>query len=95
MVSFKERFHRVKLVGLNQDSILVLSYSDGIMYLMEYDDRGRPLNIAPNGKQGIFCISPDGFYNTWFILDEDVRFDSEIKAIRDIINKVTNDKLSK
>lgn len=82
---FKERYHLVNLVGLNKRTIAILSYYNNQMVLVEYDDMGRPLNISPNGKQGIFCISKDGFWNGWFVLDEDVRFYEENKNLHDII----------
>lgn len=82
------RFHPVVLVGLNDRANDILSHYDNRMLLIEYDERGRPLNIAPNGKQGIFCISPDGFWNGWLILDEDVRFEKENKILNDIINSI-------
>ena len=88
MVNFRNRFHNVTLIGLNDKSKKILSYYNNVMVLVEYDDLGHPLNIAPNGRQGIFCISPDGFLNTWFILDEDVRFESETKTLDDIMNRV-------
>jgi hypothetical protein len=81
-----ERFHPVALVGLNKRAISILAHYSNRMFLVEYDDFGRPLNIAPNGKQGIFCMSPDGFWNGWFVLDEDVRFSEENKILNDIID---------
>jgi hypothetical protein len=82
----KNRFHLVILVGLNERVKKILSHYNNQMYLIEYDEFGRSLSFAPNGKQGIFCISPDGFWRGWFVLDDDVRFDSENKILHDIIN---------
>jgi hypothetical protein len=82
------RFHPVTLVGLNKRVIAILSHYGNRMVLVEYDERGRPLNIAPNGKQGIFCISPDGFWNGWLVLDDDVRFENENTTLNGIINSI-------
>jgi hypothetical protein len=85
---YRKRFHPVVLVGLNDRVNTILSAYNNRMVLVEYDEFGRPLNIAPNGKQGIFCISPDGFWNGWFVLDDDVRFDFENKILNDIISDI-------
>lgn len=69
-----ERYHPVKLIGKNDRVIKILAAYDNIMLLKEYDDYGRPMCICPNGKQGIFCVSPDSFWNGWFQLDIDVEF---------------------
>jgi hypothetical protein len=82
---FRERFHPVALVGLNKRAIAILAHYSNRMILVEYDDFGRPLNIAPNGKQGIFCTSPDGFWSGWFVLDDDIRFKEENNILNDII----------
>lgn len=84
---FKDRFHPVILVGLNKRAIAILSNYNNRMILVEYDDFGRPLNIGPSGNQSIFCVSPDGFWNGWFELDIDVRFDEENNILNDIIDK--------
>jgi hypothetical protein len=85
---YRKRFHPVILVGLNERAIGILANYNNRMILVEYDDFGRPLNIAPNGKQAIFCISPDGFWNGWFVLDDDVRFEFENKILNDIIGDI-------
>lgn len=85
---YRKRYHPVGLVGLNERVINILSHYNNRMILVEYDDFGRPLNTAPNGKQGIFCISPDGFWNGWLVLDDDVRFQSENDTINDIIKDI-------
>lgn len=82
---YRSRYHPVVLVGLNKRAIDILSHYSNRMVLVEYDDFGKPLNFTPDGKQGIFCISPDGFWNGWFVLDEDVRFHQENKTLTDII----------
>jgi len=68
------RFHPVKLIGKNDRVKKILAAYNNTMLLQEYDDFGRPLCICPNGQQGIFCISPDRFWNGWFQLDADVEF---------------------
>ena len=86
LLMFKERFHPVALVGLNARVIAILAHYGNRMILIEYDDFGRPLNITPSGKQGIFCTSPDGFWSGWFVLDEDVRFKEENNILNGIIS---------
>lgn len=79
------KFHPVVLVGLSHYAKHTLSQFNNRMLLMEYDNFNRPLNIAPNGKQGIFCVSPDATWSGWFVLDDDVRFEMENKILGDII----------
>jgi hypothetical protein len=79
------RYHSVVLIGLNDRVNKILSHYDNRMILLEYDDFGRPLNITPCGKHGVYCISPDGFWNGWFVLDEDVRFNQENNNLNDIM----------
>ena len=80
------RYHPVVLIGLSEYAKHVLSEFNNRMVLIEYDNFGKPLNIAPNGKQGIFCTTPDATWSGWFVLDDDVRFELENKTLSDIIN---------
>ena len=79
--------HPVKLIGLTERSKKIISYYKNDLLLKEYDDFGRPLSIAPDGRQGIFCVSKDLFWNGWFILDEDVRFENEQKELLQKVSK--------
>ena len=82
------KHRKVSLVGLNPRAINIIEkYNNGLL-MQEYDSMGRPLCLTPNGSQGIFCVSPDGFWNGWFVLDVDVRFTSEDKQINDIIEDI-------
>jgi hypothetical protein len=83
-----DRYHPVKLIGKNDRVIKILAAYNNIMLLREYDDFGRPMCICPNGKQGIFCVSPDRFWNGWLQLDTDVEFADQ----DDIRNFVENKK---
>jgi hypothetical protein len=76
----------VDLVAKSEYAVSVLKRYKGKMYLIEFDSTGRPLNIAPSGEQGIFCISPDGVWNGWFLLDKDVMFTEESIIIQEIID---------
>jgi hypothetical protein len=71
------KYHRVKLKGLNSRAKKIIKYYNNDLLLREYDDYGRPLMICPNGKQGIFCVSPDGIWNGWFELDYDIEFEDQ------------------
>lgn len=84
------RFHAVKLKGLNPRARKIIFYYDNKLVLREYDDFGRPLMICPNGKQGIFCISPDGMWNGWFELGVDVEFAEEENLWKHILDGVNN-----
>jgi hypothetical protein len=83
-----KNFHTVSLIPLNERAKKIVKYFDNKLLVQEYDSLGKPLNLAPNGKQGIFCVSPDLSWRGWFILDEDVRFEYEQTQIDDIIGKV-------
>lgn len=72
----KSEYHEVKLIGINDRAKKLISYYGNRLLLREYDGYGKPLNIKDD-KPAIFCVSPDGFWNGWFILDEDVRFQHE------------------
>lgn len=67
----------VRLQGLNEKSVKIIKYYNNELFLKEYDDYGRPLGITPDGRQGIFCVSKDLFWNGWFVLNEDVTFGGE------------------
>lgn len=69
-----ERFHPVRLIGKTDRVKRILAVYSNTMLLQEYDDFGRPMCVCPNGKPGIFCVSPDRFWNGWFQLDIDVEF---------------------
>jgi hypothetical protein len=83
MINLKN-YKLVKLHPISENARKVISYYKNELFLKEYDDYGRPLGIAPNGKPGIFCVSKDLFWNGWFILDEDVLFENEAERIRDL-----------
>jgi len=74
----------VTLHGMNEKSKKIIAYYENKMLLKEYDDYGRPLGITPDGQPGIFCVSPDLFWNGWFILDEDVMFQKEYEKLKEI-----------
>jgi hypothetical protein len=76
------RFHPVKLIGKTDRVKKILAAYNNTMLLQEYDDYGRPLCICPNGKQGIFCVSPDRFWNGWFQLDIDVDFADQNEILK-------------
>ena len=64
------RYYPVRLTGKTERVKKILAAYKDCMLLKEYDEFGRPMCICPNGKQGIFCVSPDGFWNGWFMLEE-------------------------
>lgn len=82
------KFHNIQLIGLTDRSKKIIEYYNNKLYLMEYDNMGNPLVLTPNGKQGIFCVSPDGFWRGWFVLDEEIRFLNEQKKLDDIIGSL-------
>lgn len=65
-------YYSIRLKGLNKRAKAIIKFYDNNLVLREYNDFGQPLSICPNGKQGIFCISPDGVWNGWFELGKDV-----------------------
>jgi len=77
-------FHPVKLMGLTDRAKKIIKYYFNSLILQEYNELGVPLNIH-EGKPAIFCISPDSFWNGWFILDEDVRFEAEYSYLIDVL----------
>ena len=83
-----QNIYPVKLVGLSVRAQKIIKHYNNGLLMREYDDMGRPLCFAPNGKQAIYCMSPDFFWNGWFVLDEDVRFEKEEKQIHDIIKNI-------
>ena len=80
------RFHPVRLIGKNDRVKKILAAYNNTMLLQEYDDFGRPMCICPNGKQGIFCVSTDRFWNGWFQLDVDIEF-ADQDEIRQFIER--------
>jgi hypothetical protein len=82
-----KKHHKVKLIGLNERCKKILSKYNNEMFILEYDNFGKPLCIAPNGEPGIFCISLDGIWNGWFILDKDVRFYKEYMNLIDLLKE--------
>jgi hypothetical protein len=82
------KFHKIKLIGLNDRAKKIISYYQNNLSLIEYDNMGNSLSISPNGKQGIFCVSPDGFWRGWFVLDDDVRVLEEQNKIDAIISSL-------
>lgn len=82
------KYHKVKLVPLNERATKIVNYYQNSLLIQEYDVLGKPLSIAPNGKQGIYCVSPDFSWRGWFVLDDDVRFSLEQIQLDDIIAKV-------
>lgn len=82
------KYHKTKLIPLNERSKKIIEYYHNKLLIQEYDNFGKPLSLAPNGRQGIFCVSPDFSWRGWFVLDEDIRFDLEQNQIDDIIHKV-------
>jgi len=89
MVKFSKRFHDVELKPISDRAKKILTQYPK-MLLVEYDELGVPLNICPNGNQGIYCVSEDGFFNCWFELDVDVKFLNEWNKIVDIIDNIGN-----
>jgi len=81
-------YHKTKLVPLSERAKKIVNYFHNSLLIQEYDALGKPLSLAPNGKQGIFCVSPDFSWRGWFVLDEDVRFDLEQTQLDDIIARV-------
>ena len=81
-------YHKVSLVPLNPRAEKLIGKYDNGLLMQEYDSMGRPLCIAPNGKQAIFCVSPDGFWNGWLVLDEDIRFEKEQNDIKKILQNL-------
>ena len=79
---------KVRLVGLTDRTKKLINKYKNSLYLMEYDEFGKPLFIAPNGLQGIYCISPDGFWQGWFVLDSEVVFEEEFKFINKSISDI-------
>ena len=73
-------YHPVRLIGLNVRAKKIIKYYNNQLSLQEFDELGKPLNRYEN-KDAIFCVSPDGWWNGWFILDEDVRFEQEYKYL--------------
>jgi len=80
------KFHPVKLIGLNERAKKIIKYYQNNLFLQEFDELGKPLNLFDN-KSAIFCVSPDGFWSGWFILDEDIRFESEYKNLVNTLKK--------
>lgn len=80
-------FHKVKLIGLNDRAKKIIKYYHNELFLKEYDESGRPLNLY-EGRQAIFCVSPDNFWNGWFVLDEDVRFEEEYQYFTDTLKQM-------
>jgi len=81
-------FHLARLVGLNPRAQNILDHFNNGLLIREYDEMGRPLCHAPNGKQAIFCVAPDFSWQGWMVLDDDVRFEEEEKRIHDIMKSV-------
>lgn len=74
----------VKLIGISDKAKKIIKYYNNTLLLKEYDDYDRPLGITPDGQSGIFCVSPDLFWNGWFVLDVDVMFEKEAQDARGI-----------
>jgi hypothetical protein len=87
-----KKTYPVELYPLTPRAEKIIDYFDNKLLLVETDDYGIPMTIAPDGRQGIFCMSRDGFWNGWFILDEDVKFLQEQKTIETILSAIKNDK---
>ena len=81
------KFHDVQLIGLNERAKKIIKYYHNCLKLQEYDELGRPLNMY-KGKQAIFCVAPDAFWNGWFILDEDVRFEAEYQYFTEVLKEM-------
>lgn len=90
MSNFETRFHLIELVSLNERATKILSKYDYKMILQEYDNAGQPLNKTPSGEYGIFCASPDGFWQGWFLLDVDVRFKNEQNTLIKLLRSAKN-----
>lgn len=82
----KGKLRPVKLVGLNERARKIIAFYDNNLLLREYDQYGRPLSMH-DGEPAIFCVSPDSFWNGWFLLDMDVRFEEEVKNIAKSVQK--------
>ena len=82
--------YKVKLTPVSERAGKILKRYQNIMYLMEYDEYKRPMCIAPSGKAGIYCVSPDGFWQGWFVLDQDVLFEKEQEFISDSLQKIVD-----
>lgn len=82
---------KIKLVGKTDRAKKIIKFYKNSLYLMEYDEYGKPLFLAPNGLQGIYCVSPDGFWKGWFILDSEVIFENEDKIIKDLVKNMTKE----
>lgn len=81
-------------MGLNDRARKIIEYYNNQLRIIEYDEMGRPLNQAPSGEQGIFCVSPDGFWHGWFVLDKDVRFEPEYTDLMKTLSEIdSNDSL--
>jgi hypothetical protein len=62
----------------------IIKYYNNSLLLQEFDELGKPLNLY-DSKIAIFCVSPDHFWNGWFVIDEDVRFEQEYKYLVDTL----------
>lgn len=82
---------KVKLVGKTKRAKKIIEFYKNSLYLMEYDEFGKPLFLAPNGLQGIYCVSPDGFWQGWFILDSEVLFEEEDKFIKELVKNMSRE----
>lgn len=82
------KYHKTKLIPLSERAKKIVKHFQNNLLIQEYDALGNPLSISPNGKQGVFCVSPDFSWRGWFVLDDDIRFDLEQNQLNDIISKV-------
>lgn len=77
----KRKYYTAQLLGLNDRAKKIIDYYNNKLVVIDYDQYGRPLNLSPSGEQAIFCVSPDGFWHGWFVLDKDVRFKTEVDGL--------------
>ena len=84
----KRKCYTVQLLGLNDRAKKIIDYYHNQLLVIEYDQMGRSLNLSPSGEQGIFCMSPDGFWHGWFVLDKDVRFKPEMDGLMKTLSDI-------
>lgn len=83
-----KKYRPVKLYGVTERAKKIINYYSNNLLLKEYDDYGRPLGIAPDGRAGIFCVSPDLFWNGWFVLDEEVIFEKDKQVLDKFVGPI-------
>lgn len=84
----KRKSYNVKLIALNDRAKKIINYYNNNLKVVDYDALGRPLNMSPSGEPAVFCVSPDGFWHGWFVLDKDVRFEPEFTGLMQSLSQI-------